>query len=100
MHAVEHALLFKIRDVLVDGGKALKPHAASDFLKGWGVSVAGHKRLKKIQNLFLPAGDGHARIIANKKRIDARKFLPSFLWGNRILNTVQPEAMFRTRKST
>ena len=78
VHAVEHALLFKIGDVLVNGGQALETHAPRNLLKRRRVAVSGYKRLKEIDNLFLSSCDCHAGIIANKKR-SARDVFSS--WG-------------------
>lgn len=68
VRAVEHALFFEVGDVLVDGGQAFKAHAAGDFLEGGGISVAVHERIEEVEDFFLATGDGHGRIIANKKR--------------------------------
>jgi hypothetical protein len=59
MHAVKHALLFKVGDVLVHGGQAFQLHAAGDLLEGGGVTVAGHKRLEEVENLFLSTSNSH-----------------------------------------
>ena len=68
MHAVKQPLLFEVGNVLMHGCQALEPHAARNLLKGRGVAVARYKRLQEIQNLFLPSGHCHERIIANKRR--------------------------------
>ncbi len=68
VHAVQHPLLFQVGDVLVHGGQALQAHAARNLFKRRRIAIAAYKRLQKIQNFLLSSCNGHARIIANKKR--------------------------------
>ena len=78
MHAVQQPLLFQVGNVLMHGGQALQPHAARNLFKGRGVAVARYKRLQEVENLFLPSGNSHARIIANKKRTVSTLFFVFF----------------------
>ena len=74
VHTVEQPFFLEVGDVLVHGGQALEAHAARDLFEGGGVAVAGHKRLQKVDNLFLPTGDSHGRIIANTARYPLSSF--------------------------
>ena len=78
VNAVQHTLLLKVGDVLVNRGQALEPHAARNLFKRRRVAIAGDKRLEEVENLFLPSGNSHGRIIANKKRIATEVFCFSF----------------------
>jgi hypothetical protein len=80
VNAIEQSLSFQVGNVLVHGGQALEPHAAGNFLKRWGIPIAGHKRLQEVDDFFLPASNSHGRIIANKKRI-----APELFWNLRYL---------------
>jgi len=57
----------------VDGGQRAEAEAGRDFLIRGGITVAGSEPGKKVENLFLPAGNGHAGIVANKQRIASEK---------------------------
>jgi hypothetical protein len=76
--AVEEALLFKVRDVFMHRSEAFQPHSPGDLFERRGIAVAQHERSQKIDYLFLPSCDSHARIIAKKKRIARRSFCLSF----------------------
>jgi len=75
MHAVEEALLLEVSDVLVYRGQAFQVHSPGNLLKGRGIAIAGNERFEEVDNLFLPSGDSHGRIIAKKKRIATKVFV-------------------------
>ena len=81
MNAVQQALFLEVGDVLVNRGQALQVHSAGNLFKRRGIAVAGHERFQKVDDLFLPSRDSHGRIIAKKKRIARRSFLPFVLHG-------------------
>jgi len=75
VHPIQQALLLEICDVLMHGGKAFQPHCPGDLFKGGGISISGHERSEKVDDLFLPSRNGHVRIIAKKKRNASGHFL-------------------------
>jgi hypothetical protein len=86
---LQQTLLLQVGDVLMYGGQRPQVKAMGYLLKGGGVPIALHKARNKIEYLFLTAGHGHVRIIANKKRIAEVLFLPqsfarSYLVNNQI----------------
>jgi len=70
---LQQALGLQIGDVFMNRGQGAKAEAGGNLLIGRGVAVAGSEAGEKVENLFLPAGYGHAGIVANKQRMASEK---------------------------
>jgi hypothetical protein len=74
VRTLQQTFLLQICNVLVHRGQRLETQAASDLLKGRGVTVALHEIADEVEYFFLPASYRHPRIIGNKKRIKKKTF--------------------------
>lgn len=72
--ALQEALILQIRYVLMDRGEGAEAKASGDLLVGRGVAVAGGEAGEKVDDLFLPTGDSHVDIVANKRRTGTISF--------------------------
>jgi hypothetical protein len=79
VRTLQQPLLLQIGNVFVHRGQRLETQAASNFLKGRGVSIALDEVADEVEDFFLPAGYRHFRIIANKKRT-RKDFFCFCLW--------------------
>src|SRR5271170_5320396 len=68
MAALQQAFVGKVSDVLVHRGQRFQAEAAGDLIVGRGIFVLTDKVGEKVEDFFLPAGDGHEGIIEKKKR--------------------------------